>query len=145
MTWYVNMMKGGAPLADMPPFDAVYAAIQAGNSALRSGSADDVTVGCRENDAVYYQFSTIRTSSEEQRIARMLQSEVPEANQSAPLVIADSATIHIARSTLASPKRTTGVALCGVAGLGLALVDPRWAERATCTKCLQSVSQANPA
>ena len=45
MTWYVNLMKNGAHLADVQPFDAVYAAIQAANSALRSGTADDVTVG----------------------------------------------------------------------------------------------------
>ena len=83
MTWYVNLMKNGAPVADVQPFDAVYAAIQAANSALRSGTADDVTVGSRENDTVYYQFSTVRTSSEEQRIARMLQGEVLETNQGA--------------------------------------------------------------
>jgi len=79
MPWVVTVLKNGVPSAGVEPFDAVLSAIQAGNSALRNGAADDVTIANREHAAIYYQFSTVRTSSEEQRIARMLDDQSAKA------------------------------------------------------------------
>jgi hypothetical protein len=50
--------------------------------------------------------------------------------------MSSSAIVHVASPSEASPYRTDGVALCGATALGLALVDPQWAVRATCQECL---------
>ncbi len=81
MAWLVKLMKDGAPVSGSGPFDTAHAAVQAGNSALRHGDADDVTVANGEHEGIYYQFGTVRTSSEEQRIARMLEAESVTADR----------------------------------------------------------------
>jgi len=76
MAWLVKLMKDGKRLADAESFDAVHSAVQAGNSALRNGDADEVMIASRHHEAIYYQFSSVRTASEEQRMAQMLGTEL---------------------------------------------------------------------
>ncbi len=81
MVWLVKLSKDGASIASEVTFDTAHDAVEAANSAIRSGDADDVTVANGEHEGIYYQFGTLRTSSEEQRIARMLEAESVTANR----------------------------------------------------------------
>ena len=76
MAWLVDLFKNGAAMAPPSSFERADEAVRAGNSAIRECVADDVTVRSREAPGVYYQFSTVRTASEEQRIVASLQAEV---------------------------------------------------------------------
>ncbi len=53
--------------------------------------------------------------------------------------------VHVAEPSDVSPYRTSSTAVCGAPGFNLALVDPRWAERATCPACLRALSDAQVA
>ncbi|HEX2873050.1 MAG TPA: hypothetical protein VHP33_17430 [Polyangiaceae bacterium] len=82
MPWVVKLTKDGNRVSVEELFDAVDAAVQAGNAAIRAGDADEVTIASREHQAIYYEFSSVRTASEERRISQMLSSELAAASTS---------------------------------------------------------------
>jgi hypothetical protein len=82
MAWLVRLTKDGNRLPVEEFFDAVDSAVQAGNSAIRDGDADEVTIASREHQAIYYEFSSVRSASEERRISQMLGSELAAASAS---------------------------------------------------------------
>jgi hypothetical protein len=117
-------------------FELAHDAVLAANETLRAGISDEVTVVFQDNAAIYYQFNSIRSSSEEQRVARMLELE-------AKVLIAGAIAgqlVHVAEPSEVSPYRTSSAAVCGAPGPNLALVDPRWAERATCPACVRALN-----
>jgi hypothetical protein len=52
--------------------------------------------------------------------------------------------IHVARTLQSNTNLTVSAPLCSATGLGLALVDPRWASRATCRACLEILDAQRP-
>lgn len=80
MAWLVTLTKDGNRVSVEELFDAVDAAVQAGNAAIRNGEADEVTIASREHQTIYYQFSSVRIASERRRISQMLESELVAAN-----------------------------------------------------------------
>ena len=76
MAWLVKAFRDGNLQGDVLAYESVSLAVLAGNAALRNAVSDDVTIVNRDHDGIYYQFSTIRTLSEEQRIARLLEDEL---------------------------------------------------------------------
>lgn len=73
MTWLLELSKKGASLAQPEQFEQARDAIRAGNVALQTRFADDVAVRSGEDAAVFYQFSTVRTTTEVDSIAGMLE------------------------------------------------------------------------
>jgi hypothetical protein len=75
MSWLLELAKTGASLGQPEQFEQAQDAIRAGNVALQTRFADDVTVRSAKDVTVYYQFSTVRTTAEVESIGGMLEGE----------------------------------------------------------------------
>jgi hypothetical protein len=72
MTWLLELFNNGVALAQPEQFEQARDASRAGNVALETRFADDVTVRSGDNATVYYQFSRARMTTEVDSIAGML-------------------------------------------------------------------------